>query len=426
MGTQEWLVKRLSVNKSFDSFIKHLKGSMMSQLYYAQVSPGLENLLSRELKDLGARKRQITQGGVSFEGTRKHFYRILQQTRIASRIWETLCQCSVPNPNALYQKSSKIEWMRYLTSEDLLSIKAVLHHSHLAGSGQVESIVWNSIRTAFKSQARQPPILGNWGSLETNQRILIYIEGGTCQIRIDGSGEHLHRRGWRLQDGPAPLRPTLAYACLSALDWSVDEPLIDIMCGSGTFSIEAINRVLNRSPRLPRPYACTRWPNFDANLWDQIQNPAPLRLVDPSSTHFHWMSDISNPSLLIAQEHLAHLQLEKYGHIRCQIHQHNALELTWNELSAVWDQAPTPRSGLLIVNPPYGKRVSDHTKRTRIAQQLCQRLPQLIENGGQGWRAGVLMPSAIALQAPIGWHKQAIISFSHGGIPVTLWKFQLK
>ena len=402
----------------------------MSQRYYAQISPGLEEGLARELKTLGARRRQISRGGVSFEGTKKHLYRALHWSRLASRVWVTIAEGSAPNPDALFQRARRAPWASYLSATDQLSIKVALHGGSLAGSGQVESVLWSAIKSSLNTQGIPAPKRGAWGDPQTTQRVLAYLHSGRVELRVDGSGELLHRRGWRTQDGPAPLRPTLAWACLEALDWRPDEPLIDLMCGAGTFSMEALSASLHVPPRRRVHYACMSWPSFDPASWDAQGEPSHPPLfqrneaeTNPELTRRHWVSDLAEESLSLARAHLSTIAVG--SQLKIIYTRADATALTSSALSSLWEREAPPPSGLIIANPPYGLRVEDQaTGGLSVAQRLCDALPEMVPDQATSWRAGVLLPSAMALKTPPGWAKREALAFSHGGIPVSLWRLQ--
>ena len=398
----------------------------MSQRYYAQISPGLEERLAGELKALGARRRRLSRGGVSFEGTKKHLYRALYWSRLASRVWVTIAEGSAPNPDALFQRARRAPWASYLNESDQLSVKVALHGGSLAGSGQVESVLWSAIRSSLNDQGARSPKVSAWGAPQTTQRVLAYLHAGRVELRVDGSGEHLHRRGWRTQDGPAPLRPTLAWACLEALEWRAEEPLIDLMCGAGTFSVEAISASLQLAPRRRARYACMSWPSFDQATWDaQVESlkPPVAQREEAERPRRHWVSDLSEDSLSLARDHLAHLS--KHPQLKLICTRADATSLTGGALGSLWEREPSPESGLIIANPPYGLRVKDQGRDgLSVAQRLCDALPNMTPDLGNGWRAGILVPSSMNLHAPPGWMKREALSFSHGGIPVSLWRLE--
>ena len=118
----------------------------MSQEYFAQITPGLEELLSDELKAFKVRKRRIVRGGVTFEGTRKHLYRILWWSRLARRVYWTLGTWSAPNHDALFQRIARINWSHFIPKGEQVALKIILRKTPgLAGSDQVQSVISSAI-----------------------------------------------------------------------------------------------------------------------------------------------------------------------------------------------------------------------------------------------------------------------------------------
>ena len=123
----------------------------MSQRYYAQITPGLEELLRLELKSLGCRKLKVDQGGIYFEGTRKHLYRVIQWSRLASRVFCTIVDATAPNSSALFERVIKANWSSYFHEEISdepvwLALRVILgQHSGFKGTGEVESLVFRAI-----------------------------------------------------------------------------------------------------------------------------------------------------------------------------------------------------------------------------------------------------------------------------------------
>ena len=432
----------------------------MSQRYFAQVSPGLEELCARELHALGARKRVTSRGGVSFEGTKKHLYRALLMSRLPSRLWLTLSEGSAPNPNALFERVRRAPLPDHLPEGGPLALRVALHHTPgLAGEGQARSVIYSALKASFEARSLTPPYEVPWAHKGSHdhptQRLLAHVERGRLTLRLDASGELLHKRGWRTEDGAAPLRPTLASACLQALEWSPEEALLDLMCGSGTFSVEALSLALQRSPHTRR-FACERWVSFQPEGWARVMEEQQAPQLERLEGLRWWVSDQSEAQLSLAKAHInAYLSAQASSYLSSDATssgaiqppqaliptQANALELTWEHVSEAWSE-PLPERGLIIVNPPYGRRVSRLSAQrapsarqalgwadeSSIAQQLVSRLPELIPSPSTGsphpWRAGVLLPTQQRLTPPQGWEKHAALTFSHGGIPVTLWRLQ--
>ena len=191
-------------------------------------------------------------------------------------------------------------------------------------------------------------------------------------LSVDASGELLHRRGWRTESVKAPLRETLAAAILRMCGWDGTSPLVDPMCGAGTLVIEAASHAVRRAPGLDRAFACERWPSFDAALGERLRAEARGEVREqPGGAIVGYDRDPAAVRLARRNAERAHLA--------------SAVQLHHGDLRSV--RAPAG-SGLVIVNPPYGRRLGDpHEARATI-----RALGELLRERFPGWRVAVLAP----------------------------------
>ena len=383
----------------------------MSQRYYAQVSPGLESLLKDELKTLGVRKLKLDEGGVHFEGTRKHLYRTLQWSRLANLIYWTVGEGTAPNAHALFEKVIKVSWSNIIPASDQplhLSIRVSLsRHPEFEGTGQVESIVYRAIEKSLEKTRVIRSAQWSEANPKNHLRVLVRIQDHRVSIRLDAAGCLLHKRGWRQSEGNAPLRPTLAAAMLKLLQWSPDEILIDPMCGSGTIPIEAALMSAQCSPRQWSSYACHQWQGFQPELWAQetehfIENNKAVESIRYHST-IH-ASDQSPEAIALTQQHCSHAK--QMVQISCQ---------SVEELRPPTVEQST---GLILFNPPYGLRVHEGNETKELLRNFSTQ-PQL----WQGWRVGMIYPRQLTPPAPQGLVARELARFQHGGLPVWVWQF---
>jgi putative N6-adenine-specific DNA methylase len=384
----------------------------MSQRYFAQVSPGLESLLKAELKTLGARKLKLDEGGVHFEGTRKHLYRALQWSRLANLIYWTVSEGTAPNAHALFERVMKVPWDTIVPQDSNpmhISIRVSLsRHPEFQGTGQVESIVFRAIERSLSNIREVRSAHWNDNKSGHHLRILVRAEDHRVTIRLDAAGRLLHKRGWRLSEGDAPLRPTLAAAMLKLLQWQPNEPLIDPMCGSGTLPIEAALMAANASPRLWNTYACHQWVGFDEILWQAEggQGHQPEH-ASSESIKYHtqiFASDHSSEAISLTQQHCT--QAKQMVQVSCLSVDRLAPPIT------------SEKGGLIIFNPPYGLRVNEGDETKSLLRRFAQH-PQ----AWAGWRVGMIYPRQLTPPAPNGLVARELARFQHGGLPVWVWQF---
>jgi putative N6-adenine-specific DNA methylase len=229
------------------------------------------------------------------------------------------------------------------------------------------------------------------------------MEGDLCRISIDSSGELLHRRGYRLQTAKAPLRETLAAGILKLLDWDGSTPLVDPMCGSGTFLIEAALIAAQKQVGEVRQFAFMDWPRFRPGLWSLLVNEGERQTVDPSVAIYG--SDMNASAIDAAQQNL-----DRSG---CD----GMVALSCNEIGALVGK---PGTGLVICNPPYGLRVG----RNEDLIPLYRQIGDVYRKQFPGWKGALLCPPGRLADAT-GLKLKPVASLLNGGLKVTLFAVDL-
>ena len=320
---------------------------------FAICPPGLERWVADEVREFGFRKIQIEKGGVSFVGNPLLANRCL---RCPTRILQRIARFAAPSFQALERGFRKLD----LDEFGGLDPQAACSKSRLFHSGAVVERVQRWV---------------NMG--ETT--LFIRIHRDRCTVSIDTSGERLHRRGWRVENGPAPIRETLANILLRVAAWTPGEPLCDPMCGSGTFLIEAADWATGHQPGRRRRFACEKWIKTIAS--------------EPSRQAIETLicgSDRSLETVELAQRNA------QRADVTIDIAQRDAADRV----------APAP-NGLLVCNPPYGKRAK--------SPKAYAALGTLLRTEFANWRAGVIVPSEHAFKA-LGRPATTLVEFQNGGI----------
>jgi putative N6-adenine-specific DNA methylase len=319
---------------------------------FAVCPPGLEPLVADELKAAGFRAIREDTGGVTFKGHVGRANRVLAcPTRILQRIGR-------------FNARSFEEFETNFKTLDLMQFggltpSVTCKKSKLYHTGAVEERVAEWVTEG-------PTVLH------------IRIVRGRCTVSVDASGERLHRRGWRLEMGRAPIRETLAAALLRFAGWTPGTALVDPMCGSGTFVIEAACRATGLVPGMNRSFASDAWSGPGR------QDPSehtPTTIIG---------ADIDPAIIEVAQRNAGRASV--------------AVDLRSADARTL--EAPS-EEGLLICNPPYGQRVNDGG--------AYHVLRDLLANGFKGWTAGVLCSSS-ANYKTLGRRSQAQLRVNNGGI----------
>lgn len=371
-------------------------------LYFATVARGLESIAAGELELLGAKNVRPDFTGVYFQGDRTLLYRINLWARTIFRVLMPIRELKCYNAQQLYKEVQKIPWEDYLNPENTLAVNCTgsnhqLNHTHFTAL---------QIKNAIIDQQRDQT--GRRSSVDLNQPDLLinaHIHKNRCILSLDSSGDSLHRRGYRRAMGLAPLKETLAAALIEMTTWDSSLPFLDPLCGSGILPLEAALKGLNIAPGLFRQrFAFEGWRDFDSSLWQMLRQeardcqltvlPAPI-----------WGSDRQGDILEQAQNNAKFCGLgEQVSFIQQEL-----LQL----------EAPAD-CGVIICNPPYGKRLG----RAEDLGDLYKLLGDVFKQRFKGWTAYVLTGNK-ELAKKVGLRASQRIPVYNGSLPCTLLKYEL-
>lgn len=370
--------------------------------YFATVARGLETIAAQELAILGATNVVPDFTGVHFQGNKQLLYKVNLWGRTIFRVLLPIAEVKSYNAEQLYRSVQKIDWSRYLQPQMTLAVTCTgknsqLNHSHFTALQIKNSIVdWQ-----YKKYGRRSNI-----DVE-NPNLLIngHINNNRCTIALDSSGSSLHRRGYRPAMGLAPLKETLAAAIIALTEWNSNLAFFDPLCGSGTLPIEAALKALNIAPGLYRnQFGFETWLDFDASLWQEVVTEAKEQQLSTIAAPI-WGSD--RDSAIIEQA--------KINAVNCGLE--NQIVFTTQELADI--TAPAER-GVVICNPPYGKRLGTEPE----LAALYQLLGDIFKQRFTGWTAYILTGSQ-ALTKKVGLRTSQRIKLYNGSIPCTLLKYEL-
>ncbi|MEM1008127.1 MAG: hypothetical protein AAGJ35_03905, partial [Myxococcota bacterium] len=243
----------------------------MAQNYFAMCFPGCETALAKELRSLGAKVTEQDTGGVAFRASKRQFYTCLLGTRFAHRILWRVDRFRTNDLFSLFRKTKRLSWKDWLPSDAQLDLHVALHQSRLRSRDAVQRTITEAIESALgqrnlqspttdrpqteddKSQTTDKPKITN--DPKTTQAstfgIWVRVQERECTLSLDAVGPRaLYMRGWRAAPGRAPLRESAAALILHSLGWQPGIPLLDPMCGAGTFLLEAASI---QQQVLPRP-----------------------------------------------------------------------------------------------------------------------------------------------------------------------------
>jgi putative N6-adenine-specific DNA methylase len=349
-------------------------------MYFFSPCPrGLEKILADELVSLGAAEVRSTDGGVHFSGDWLLSYRVNLHSRLASRALWRVASTHYQNEQDIYDTAFALPW------GDWFDVSCTIRVNMAAIKCPLKSLDFATlkIKDAVCDKFRQ--LCGDRPSVDTHApdiRIHAFLEYNHIMLYVDTSGDALFKRGVRQYTNIAPLRENLAAGILLLAGWQPGTPLLDPMCGSGTFLIEAAQMSLNIAPGIGRHFAFEKLKNFDADAWQNIRAEAQAAQLPVSELPI-FGSDLYGDELKAA-----HLNLDNAG-IRqtVELKQANILEIS----------APADH-GVLVANLPYGERMGELAE----LEVLYPQLGDVLKKKFGGWNAYLLtadlrMPKFIRL-----------------------------
>lgn len=362
------------------------------QQFFASVVPGSERVVCDELRELGFGSVRLNRGGIPFRGEWQDGWRACLQSRTAQRIQVLLGRFRAPTQDALYDGVSAIDWHPYITQRQTISVGCVCRSSQITHSGFAALKVKDAIADQIRAREGERPSVSRD---DPDVRVFLYLVEDKASLYLDLSGDSLHRRGYRLGTGEAPLKETVAAVMLRLSGWDRETPLIDPMCGSGTIPIEAAMWAANIAPGLERgPYGFERWANFGEREEEILrQLRGDLRRGVSGRTPRITACDADAEVLDVAQRNARAA----------------GVRLTFRETS-VLDLSSDGTRRFLVSNPPYGVRLEVNK---RFIQSLSSTITRL-----HGWRVCLLAGSDV-YQRNIPLHPTETHAIPNGALKCT-------
>ncbi|MCH9024767.1 MAG: class I SAM-dependent RNA methyltransferase [candidate division Zixibacteria bacterium] len=362
---------------------------------------GLEKFLARELTDLGACDVKCLNRSIEFLGDKRTLYEANLWCRTATRILKPFASFKAANEKELYQEVYKIDWEKYLGIEQTFAIDAVITKSQFTNSLYVAQKTKDAIVDQFRDKAGRRP------SVELNNpdiRINIYIYQNECRLAIDSSGEPLFKRGYRKKTGKAPLNEVLAAGLVLQSEWDKKSSFVDAMCGSGTIVIEAALLARNIAPGLTRKqFGFMNWPDYDQEMFDSICKKARQAVI-PELNFKIVGADLRDAAIYDSKDNA-----KEAGVVENITFKHSAIK----------DLIPPESPGVLIINPPYGERISIDE-----IEELYNSIGDAFKRNFTGYDAFVFTGNLDAAKK-IGLRTSRRIQMYNGSIECRLLKFEM-
>jgi putative N6-adenine-specific DNA methylase len=336
----------------------------MMENFFAPCPRGLEAVLSNELNVLGAQEIRAVDGGVHFMGEWLLSYRVNLHSRIASRVLWRVSIADYRSEQDIYDTVYALPWPTWFEVSRTIRVNMAAIKCPLKSLDFATLKIKDAVCDKFRALVKERP------SVDTHTpdiRIHAFLEQSRMTLYVDTSGDALFKRGVRQYTNIAPLRENLAAGILNLSGWQPGTPLLDPMCGSGTFLIEAAQMSLNIAPGIGRSFAFEKLKNFNAAAWNNIRAEA-IAAQKPVTELPIYGSDLYGDELKAA-----HRNLEEAG-IRqaVELKQANVLEIS----------APADH-GVLVANLPYGERMGELSE----LELLYPKLGDVLKKKFGGWNA---------------------------------------
>jgi putative N6-adenine-specific DNA methylase len=382
---------------------RHITGRVHS--FFIAVTPGLEALCLEELQSLPLPNPVFSsvRGGIELEGRLHDCYLLNLHLRTASRVLMRIAGFKASNFGNLEKKLLSIPWELYLTRSAIPLISTSTKHSRLYHKEAIDERVMASIlnRSNLAEFLESPELKESYA-----QQIFIRVVDDHFTLSLDSSGDLLYKRGLKEHNTIAPIRETLAAAALKMAGYKGDEPLLDPMSGSGTFSIEAAMTATRTPAGLYRNFAFVDWPGFGAERWLHIKKESQKEIVDLKP--FSIIASEKDQRLYTAlKERMDKFDLSKH----ITVINMDFFDIKRKDLSVMFK---TKQSGLVIINPPYGVRLG--TK--KAGRELFRNIIKKLQSDFKGWRYALFVHDQnLIREVPF---KKSSLLLDHGGLKLAL------
>jgi putative N6-adenine-specific DNA methylase len=356
-------------------------------------TPGLESPLGDEARAAGFAGATAVAGGVMISGVWPDVWRANLMLRGATRVLVRIGEFRALHLAQLDKRARKIEWQDWLRPDVSVVVEAACRHSRIYHAGAAAQRVSTAIAETLGA-----PIANDAESADI--RVMVRIEDDLVTLSIDTTGESLHKRGFKQALNRAPMRETMAAMFLGQCGFDGSSPVLDPMCGSGTFVIEAAEIAAGLFPGRERAFGFEKLPGFDAAAWSRLKGSASARM--PAARFYG--SDRDAGAIRMSLDNAERAGVAGWTHF---------------ELREIADLvAPDGPPGLVIANPPYGARIGN--KAPLVA--LHRTLGRVLKERFGGWRVGIITADRSLAEATGLPFLPPPPTVMHGGIRVALYR----
>ncbi|MEM7163365.1 MAG: class I SAM-dependent RNA methyltransferase [Bacteroidota bacterium] len=366
----------------------------------AKTFKGLEEVLADEIKAIGGEHVQIMNRAVSFKGSNRLIYKSNYCLRTAIRILKPIVEFEARDEDYFYRQLKKHDWSFYLKEGQTFAIDASVFGDYFTHSKYTALRCKDAIVDQFREK------FGDRPDIDVNDpdlRLNVHISQKNVTVSIDTSGFSLFKRNYKQAPFPAPINEVLASGMLRLIGWNADVPLVDPMCGSGTFLMEAAMLAQN----IPAGYhieefAFMKWDHFQPDLWKEVKSEADgqieLKFLKIYGSDIHPRAIRICQKMFGAHEYAKSIQIEQRDIV--------ALSKPFEE-------------GMLISNPPYGERLND-----RETNELYRDIGDSFKQNFSGYQAWIISSNMNALKN-VGLRPSRKISLYNGKLECKFQKYEM-
>jgi len=364
----------------------------------AKTLAGLENVLADEIRAIGGESVSVERRAVSFTGDQEMMYKANFHLRTAIKILKPFAEFEVVDRDDLYNHAKEIPWTNYLALGKSFAIDATVQSEMFVNSMFASLRVKDAIADQFREATGKRPSVN---ADDPDIRINVHLMNNHCTLSLDSSGESLHKRGYRIGQGDAPINEVLAAGMILLTGWHGEKDFLDPMCGSGTLLIEAAMIAKGIPPGMYRKsFGFEKWPDFNEDLFENIYNGDYEKDFNGKIMG----SDISAKDVSIARANIKNASLTKV--IEVQVQDFLSIE------------PPFP-NGIIITNPPYGERMKPQS-----ITELYTAIGNILKNKFTGFEAWIISSSQDGLKS-VGLKPAKKIELFNGALACSFRCFEL-
>lgn len=337
--------------------------------FFASCPYELSGILHNELAELGMEKLEKTNSGVYFSSSWEGCYKVNLHSRVASRVYKPVLEFIAYDKDQLYNEIRKHDFTKYITDSQTLAIDVKLKECKMHDQRFVAMRVKDAIVDQFTEQTGKRPDVEN---KNPDLRIHVKATKNNFWVALDTSGDSLFMRGYRKEVGEAPLKENLAAGLIKLTEWDRKSAIVDPMCGSGTFLVEAAMMYMNMAPgTLRKRFGFMNWKNYKKDVWENLVKQAMDNEIEAPETPLFYGYDLDNQMIKKAKINAQEAGVDSFIKFRKET------------LSLI---KPEVEKGMLITNPPYGARIGEED----WLKDVYRDLGYCLKHSFKGWDCWIL------------------------------------